>query len=480
MKQVPSLLMSRLHNWAEAAPWVAGLMVLGAALVFWAVYSRRRPAEDSAGAWPWLRAVLEASAAGLLFLAVLWGVRLELNHVERAFSGEHGRITQVNLESVRSIWGEPHEQPELRVTHSVIVTEKEQVPTSPDQAPRFITRQVSRELPQNSLIKTRGAVTIHMNYRRKGSALYACFEDECDFRYAVKNLSDRTTTASCRFAVSPGQGLYTEFMVLVGGYDFADRLSFQNGEARWTMAMKPGEQIPVQVRYKSRGMETWEYSIPEAREVRDFQLVMNLPEVAQDRLDYPEGCLTPTAIAPGPQGQGTTLTWTLDRAITTRGMGVDLPAAPQPGNLVARVLAYAWRGGMLLLVGLLVSLLPGGVRVTLARLALVGGAYCGQTMLLAALSDTRLGFAGALALGALLTLALAALALQWPGRALRPAPAGLVLFFAVIYPLLALPKDAAPALMTVADVALLVYLAGLYLGRVRPAGAAHFAGSGEE
>ncbi len=467
MKQVPSLLMSRLHNWAEAAPWIAGLMMLGAVLIFWAVYSRRRPEERGPGFWPWLRAALEAGAAATLFLVVLWGVRLELNHVERGFNREHGRITHVNRESVRSIWGEPHEQPELRVTHTIQVAERQEIPTSPDQPPRFITRQVTVNVPQNSLISTRGTVTIRMNYRRKGSALYTCFEDDCDFRYVVKNLSERTTTASCRFAVSPGQGLYSDFVVLVGGHDFADRLSFQGDDACWTMAMKPGERIPVQVRYKSRGMEMWQYSISQTRELRDFELVMNLPDVPRERLDYPEGCLTPTTIQAGPQGQGTVLIWKLDRAITTRGMGVDLPAAPQPGNLVARVLAYAWRGGMLLLVGLLVSLLPGGVRMTLARLALVGGAYCGQGMLLAALSDTRLGPPGAAAIGAALALLLAYVALRWPVSVLRPAPVGLVIFFIVAYPLLALPKDLAPVLMTAADVALLAYLAGLYLVRVK-------------
>ena len=234
--------------------------------------------------------------------------------------------------------------------------------------------------------------------------------------------------------------------------------------------MQPGEEIPVHMRYKSRGMESWRYDIPAPHEIRDFRMVMSLPEVARDRLDYPEGCLTPTEITTGSEGRGTVLTWTLDRAITTRGMGVELPGATQPGELVARVLKHAWRGAMLLLVGLVVSLLPGGVRMGLARIGVVGGAYCGQFMLLAALSDTRMGFIGALALGAVITLVLSCAALRWPVRVKGLAPWCLMAFFALAYSLLALPRKLAPALMTVVDVGLLVYLVGLYVGQARGCG----------
>ena len=161
------------------------------------------------------------------------------------------------------------------------------------------------------------------------------------------------------------------------------------------------------------------------------------------------------------------LTWVLQRAVTTRGMGVELPAARQPGNLVARMLQYAWSGGMLLLVGLTVSVLGGSIRIGLLRLGLVGGAYCAQFMLVAALSDSRLGLVAALPLGALVAIVLSLLALRWPAGAWRPAPACLVAFFVLVYPLLALPRTAAPALMTSTEIGLLVYLAGVYAIRSR-------------
>jgi len=463
MKELLDLLVSRAHNWATAAPWIAAFMTLGAIMVFWAAFSRRRPAEAPAAFWPWLRAILEATVAAGLFLAILWGVRLQLNYVERTFRRQHGRITEVNLQSVRSIWGRPHVQRELEVDHTVVVSVQEELPRRyPDEPPRFVTKKVTRHIEQNSMVKTRSAVTIKMDYRRKGSAYYTCFEDQCDFTYTVKNFSDRKTTANFRFPMSRGQTLFLDFQVLVDGQDFSDHLSFRGSDVCWSIPMVSGQQATVQVRYRSRGMETWYYQITKAREIRDFKLVMTLPDVPRERLNYPEGCLTPTEIAPALQGRGTVLTWVLDRAVTTRGMGVELPAARQPGDLVARTLQYAWRGAMLLLVGLAVSVLGSGIRIGLLRLALVGGAYCAQFMLVAALSDFPLGFIGALPLGALVALVLSLLALRWPAGAWSLAPACLVAFFVLVYPLLALPHTAAPALMTGADIGLLVYLAGVY------------------
>ena len=466
MQNLLALVVSRAHNWAEAAPWIAALMALGAIVVFWAAFSRRRPAEASPGFWPWLRAVLEASVAAGLFLAILWGVRLELNYVERAFRAEHGRITEVNLRSVQTIWGRPHIQYDLRVTHFVTDTVQEELPRpSPEAPPRFITRRVTRALEQNSIVRTRGTVTVKMNYRRKGSAYYTCFEDDCRFIYDVRNFADRETTADFAFPMSSGQNLFLDFKVLVDSEDYSKHLSFSGEEVRWSLPMAPGRQVTVEVTYRSRGMETWYYQIPEPREIRDFTLVMQLPEVAQGQLNYPEGCMTPSQVQAGPQGKGSVLTWSLDRAITTRGMGVALPAAPQPGNLVARVLQQAWRGAMLLLVGLVVSLLGAGMRAGLLRLALIGGAQCAQFMLLAALSDFRPGFVGAFALGALIALALSLLALRWPAGAWSTAPACLVGFFVVVYPLLALPRVAAGALLTAADIGLIAYLVGACLRR---------------
>ncbi|MFQ6133359.1 MAG: hypothetical protein ACE5R4_15055 [Armatimonadota bacterium] len=478
MKQLLDLLISRAHNWATAAPWIAALMALGAAVVFWAAFSRRRPGQAAEGLWPWLRAVLESSVAAGLFMAILWGVRLELNYVERAFRRQHGRVTEVNLQSVRSIWGRPHVQHDLQVTHTVVDTVQEELPRPyPDAPRRFVTKQVTRHIEQNSILKTRGTVTIRMNYRRKGSAYYTCFEDDCDFLYEVRNLAERETTADFRFPMSSGQNLFLDFQVLVDGEDYSEHLSFRGNDVYWSMPMPPGRQVTVEVSYKSRGMETWYYQIPEAREVRDFELVMHLPDVPRERLNYPEGCLTPTEIKDRAEGEGSVLTWSLDHAITTRGMGVALPDAPQPGNQVARVLQYAWRGGMLLLVGLVVSVLGAGLRLGLLRLAIVGGACCAQFMLLAALSDFRPGFVGAFAIGAVIALALSLAALRWPAGAWGAGPVSLVCFFVIVYPLLALPKAAAAALVTAADIALIAYLAGAYVRQA--AGRARLSNAGQ-
>jgi hypothetical protein len=80
-------------------------------------------------------------------------------------------------------------------------------------------------------------------------------------------------------------------------------------------------------------LSDWYFQVREPREIRDFILTLNLPDLPKGKLDYPEDCMTPTQIEPANDSLGC--------ALTGKGMGIALPKLPQPGAATRAVLGEA-------------------------------------------------------------------------------------------------------------------------------------------
>jgi len=200
--------------------------------------------------------------------------------------------------------------------------------------------------------------------------------------------------------------------------------------------MAPYEHAEVAISYRSRGMDTFYYQIPAHREIRDFELTVEVDRLPVSEINYPEGVLTATSVVPTADGRGSRLVWRFDRVVTVAGMGVALPQPEQPGADVLRVLlnsAYA-----ITLLGCMVALtlLIRGEGVHFLEMALLSAVYCVQFLVMAAVSDYTLGFWGSWLLGAVLTGGLAFLLYRClESRATRLLIYGLVAFFTLVYPL---------------------------------------------
>lgn len=452
-------LMSRMHAWVTEAPWLAVIMFVGLAVIFWGVLGKHDVAGWAGRRARWLVVLAEAVVVPLLFFAMLWGIRVVLARTEYDFRRQHGRVSETNLASVQSIWGKPHVQRDLVVQHSYKERVKEEVR---DQFGRVVTRERwdERYIDQNSVAATRGEVTLTRSERQKGSARYPGYKIDCRFRYNVKNYAERATTANFVFPLSPGQSLFDKFTVFVDGVDMSARLHTDPYSITWDLPMQPGEAKEVEIAYRSRGLERFYYQVSDVREIRDFLLTLRLPDIPHGDINYPEGCIPPTeGISALNGGRGSELSWRFEHALTTRGMGIALPRPEQPGEHISRVLRYAWRGGMLLLVTLAVTLLALGQGFSVPRMALLAGVYVGEFMLLAALSDHVPSFWLAWAVAAVGAMVLATVLL---GGRRMPVPALMLLvIFLGLYPLLTLPEEWSASLLLGVDVLTIVYLAVL-------------------
>ena len=492
------------------APYVlaGGLILVALALILMLLPPWRRAVKEARERGGW-RGILLGTIQTLLVLIVgatiVELLRGSLLLQSNEFNRSHGRVSQTNYDSVKTNWGPPHEQKELQVTH--YITEEKivfqykdgrQVPQeelqtiepsdtgdgdtsdkeidtgdegagastakaarheASDNSAKEVEKPIKRKIkvrkavPQNSVVRGLVDVDVRTNYRKMGSAYYACYEDTWKLDYAVKNRGDKTTEAEFRFPMPADQGVYDRFTIRVDGKDWADHLIYKDNARVWTMPMKPGQEVRVQIGYASRGLEYLRY-IPAAMATREsYKVTMridpNVPRgdepargkqrfVWKNDMRPPMGSMTPQTIKDSPaDGQPMILEWDLTSAATTLDMGVVLPHIKQPGYYGARLLHEAPWGLVLLAVALVVTWTLLGCETNLFSLTVLAVAYYLAYTLFAYLSDHIAAFATCFALSAAATLVLAALYLWigWGNRFAAHQTLALMAVFTIYYPL---------------------------------------------
>lgn len=458
-------LLNRVMDWINVEPAVSLLMIITAAAIFGSTLHSLTETSDAF--WPWTRRLIEASVSAFLFLGLLWAFRSILNDNIATFYSTHGSLSDISRASAQSIWGRPHTQLELTVHHFIEVEAKEELPREdPTQPPLYRFYMERTEVPQNSIVLFNGKADMTLSEREKGYALYSGYVIDVDLEYDVANDSTYTTEAEFAFPLSPGQTLFENFVVLFDDQDISQQLRFSQDLVSWTQTMKPRQKSRVNITYLSRGMDYFYYQIPLQREIKDFVFTLTVDRLPVSLLNYPDGVITPTAIQPTNNGNGSILTWKLDRAITVAGMGVALLPPDQPGAQVLRVLIISPYALTLLGAMLALTVMIWEEKMRFVDLALISAVYSMQFLLMAGISDYFLGFWGSLILGALITLFLAYLLFKkLSARVLRWLLYGLVCFFAVIYPLAGLLSELSHqnAFDNLLKVGLIVYIICLSL-----------------
>lgn len=465
-------MVDRLIHWFSVEPAISVLMVTTAIVLFGSAFRAHR--ETSGDFWPWMRRIVEATVGALLFIGLVWAFRMILNDNTSTFYSTHGSLSDVSRSSAWSIWGRPHTQVELTVSHSHEVEVKEELPREDITQPpvyRIVTQR--KEVPQNSIVAFRGDVHLYLSEREKGYALYSGYTIDVVLEYTVANNSSIRTDATFSFPLADGQTLFENFVVKVDDRDLSTDLLFAPNMVSWVTQMDPYQESQVVITYASRGMDYFYYQIPVQREIKDFVLTLTVDRLPVSLLNYPDGVITPTEIKPTADGRGSILTWKLDRAITIAGMGVALVPPVQPGAQVLRVLVLSPYALTLLGAMLALTMLIWGLQVRFIDLALLSAVYTMQFLLMAAISDYFFGFWGSLLAGAALTLFLAFLLFRkLPSRPLRVVIYILVAFFTLVYPLSGLLTELTHqnAFNLLLQVGLILYitLLSLYVSRRKP------------
>jgi hypothetical protein len=412
-------------------------LLLGAALA--AVFLSAALRTDAAPSLPWAvwtrlgRFAWAATLVGLLLGAAM-GLSSYLDRTAASFRHDHGRVTEANQDAVRTIWGPEQTQGDLNVA---LRWEEEQLERLESEDPTKPTvtrkRKATHIIDENPFVSARHAVTLRQSPRKKGPAVYPGYTTDCKFTWRLRNPASREVKAALRFPLPAAGAMYDDLAVTLNGASVRERLRVRANALELEQPLQPGEEFSCEVSFKSRGLSYWYFQVREPREIRDLELKLILPDTPGKSLNYPEGCMTPTEITDA--GRGSVLTYRLDRALSHKGMGIEIPKLTQPGELASAVLDEVRKGWVLLFAALLLGGTLAECKHTVLVALLVGAAVAFAFALLGDFCDTPLGFWGTGAVVVLPMFGLLAISIR------RAAPGNLLVFelvaFGLLYPLLA-------------------------------------------
>ena len=419
----------------------------------------------------------------------------------RLFAEKHGRVTQRNYNAVKTKWGVPHEQYDLRVRHYVmrkvieeelangstrrrklaewqpatntedriVLNDERFAPPTDEQerkARRWLARRtttlVRHTLEQDSIETAEADITLRSNPRKLGGAIYAGYDDTWKLAYTVANRSRHTTQACFRFPLpDDGYGLFDRLTVKLDGKDWIPQIRYTSGSLEWRTAMEPGQTHAVEIGYASRGLEHFRYKPGSMRE--RCVVTVHVEGIDAKRLNFPIGSMPPRDDLKTLTGSTYDLHWDLSRAVSNLDIGIIVPTATQPGYHITCLLEGA--PVALALLGLTLFLSRGLLtrRFDLLPVCLVLVAFYIAHALLANLNDVVTSFPVAFAASMFpITAAVVLFWRQIDGVGfLATQSSVLVVLFSIVYPLGALGGDASGTLLHILYAVLVLYVIGL-------------------
>jgi len=259
-----------------------------------------------------------------------------------AFGGVMQLRTRGQTEELRGrvgdLWGEPQSQaaPQLLFlwTHEVEQTTTEVVGADGQGTP--VTREVRRRVSQTdeiplSVASTDVTVGLDLDQRLKGLMWYALYNVDFAGRWTYAHTDERTGTLRIAFDLPDASGLYDRLRFVVNGEDVSATLQPQGGRLSFDMPIAQGQDVSVEVSYRSRGMGEWRYVPAQGvANLRDFSLEMTTDF---EQIDFPASTMSPSTRTR--RGPGYRLTWAFDRIVTGHQIGMAMPVPIQPGELAA-------------------------------------------------------------------------------------------------------------------------------------------------
>jgi hypothetical protein len=201
-------------------------------------------------------------------------------------------------------------------------------------------RQVTRPVTKRhrvALDSSRIDVALELEHRQRGLLWYDLYAVEFSGRYVLRTPDGVEGPLHVNFVFPAHESIYDAFTFRVAGQEgsASDLLS---GAEVVVENVGAGQEIPLEISYRSRGLDTWTYVFQQegVTQVHDFELRLTADSSG---VDFPPGTLSPTE--KDPDVDGVALTWQFDSLVTGKTIGVDLPNRLNPGPLTPRVTFFA-------------------------------------------------------------------------------------------------------------------------------------------
>ena len=202
------------------------------------------------------------------------------------------------------------------------------------QAPQACARIAANKSISVPVSSSRIDVTLDLEQRRDGLLWYNLYNVEFRGHYRIRN-NTIGRQLSVHFPFPASDGTYADFSAQIAGHRITDATALDQGYVSFDLP--PGAETSFDVRYRSRGMDTWAYRFgSDVESVNDFALTMNTNFAA---IDFPPQTLLPSSEKH--IGKGWRLEWRYATLVTGNGIGMTFPYPLQPGPLAQRITFWA-------------------------------------------------------------------------------------------------------------------------------------------
>jgi len=233
--------------------------------------------------------------------------------------------------SVVELWGRPQRQQAPTFTLKWTETRTVERTEQSNGVSKVVREQVEEEHSKRlSTASTALTADLALDQRLKGLMWYSLYDLRFNGAWTYTH-ADRPGSLELRFLFPDPEGLYDGFRFVVDGVDRARELQPRDGAVWLELPVDRGQQVRLEIGYRTRGMDEWRYVPAEGvANLENFQLAMTTDFEA---IDFPSATLSPSAKAKA--GEGWKLEWTFQQLVTGQAMGIATPQPIQPGELAA-------------------------------------------------------------------------------------------------------------------------------------------------
>lgn len=225
----------------------------------------------------WAGSIVYSSAYSLIFLGLTLGGYVFLRSNIGTFSSLHqsfvssGSISWFKWRNVLKTWRGPITQSDLQISHYIETNVLATLPaTEPSSPVLYKAIQVRQPVPQNSIVRFQGQVEM-LSKKEQGADKFNAYFVNAEYLYDVVNHSEMAVETEFLFPLAPFDGLFENIQVRADGKE-VDDLQTNGSGLWWTLGMEPNQKVTISISYVARGLDAYQFVVPQPREIKDFNL----------------------------------------------------------------------------------------------------------------------------------------------------------------------------------------------------------------
>jgi hypothetical protein len=187
---------------------------------------------------------------------------------------------------------------------------------------------------------------LNMDYRRKGLTYFTTFVSQISAQYQLKNESDEEVNTEFFFPLPTEESLVWNAAIEVN--DSQGDTTVNEQGLTWEGSMSPQEEKQIIIKYSARGLDQFSYALNKSNGPQD--LTMNLSINGAEKIDFPQGALSPSSIIE--RDNGWDLSWQFNKVLSSPSITVKMFAKQNISDQIARLFWFV----PILLIGYILSL----------------------------------------------------------------------------------------------------------------------------